>query len=402
MACFAFSCKENINNKFNTNKSNQSDIKTTHTKDPIIPGANRLELYLPDLEGKKVGLVVNHTSRVGNQHLVDTLLHRNVNIHRIFSPEHGFKGEADAGEKVDNGLYKSIPVVSLYGKNRRPSKEQLQDLDVVIFDIQDVGVRFYTYISTLSYVMEEAAKNDVEVIVLDRPNPNGYFIDGPLLEKEYASFIGLHNVPVVYGMTIGEYAKMVLGEGWIGENTSLNLEVIPCKNYDHTMTYNLPVKPSPNLPNLRSILLYPSLCYFEGSNLSIGRGTNNQFQVIGHPSLSSQSYSFMPKPNDGASIPKLNGKTCYGVDLTNLSAENIISKREIDFSYLFEFYKEMKEKNESFFIENNFFEKLIGTNSLRSALENNISEEDWKNSWKDDLKVFREIRNRYLMYNDFE
>ncbi len=402
MSCFAFSCKENINNKFNTNNFEQSTKKSLPTVEKIIPGADRLQLYIPDLQGKNIGLVVNHTSRVGSHHLVDTLLSFDINIHRIFSPEHGFKGEADAGEKVENGLYKSIPVVSLYGKNRRPKREQIQDLDVVIFDIQDVGVRFYTYVSTLSYVMEEAAKHNVQVIVLDRPNPNGYYVDGPLMEKEFASFVGLHRVPVVYGMTIGEYAQMVSGEGWLGENLSLDLTVIPCKNYDHTMTYDLPIKPSPNLQNLNSILLYPSLCYFEGSNLSVGRGTSSQFQLIGHPSLSDNKYSFVPEPNEGAANPKLNGKTCFGINLTELSTQEIMSKNEIDFSYLFNFYKQMKEKDEPFFINNNFFEKLIGTQSLRSALENNVSLTDWKKSWKGDVKQFKEMRKQYLLYPDFE
>lgn len=402
MSCFAFSCKENINNKFNTNNFDESTKKTIPSVVPIISGADRLQLYLPDLKDKNIGLVVNHTSRVGNHHLVDTLLSFDLKVHRIFSPEHGFKGEADAGEKVENGLYKSIPVVSLYGKNRRPTKEQIADLDVVVFDIQDVGVRFYTYISTLSYVMEEAAKNNVQVIVLDRPNPNGYYVDGPLLEKEYQSFVGLHKVPVVYGMTIGEYAQMVAGEGWLGVNNNLNLKVVPCKNYDHTMTYDLPVKPSPNLPNLKSILLYPTLCYFEGTTLSIGRGTSSQFQIIGHPSLINNNYSFIPKPNDGASNPKLNGKTCFGINLATMSRQEIMNKKEIDFSYLFDFYRQMKDKDEAFFINNNFFEKLIGTESLRDALNNNVSIAEWKNSWKDDLSMFKKIRKNYLLYADFE
>lgn len=397
-----FSCDGNINNKFNTNNFSTDSEYQISVANPIIPAAERLQLYLSELKHKKVGIVVNHTSRVEDLHLVDTLLSLDVDINRIFAPEHGFKGAADAGEKVEDGFYKEIPVVSLYGKNRKPTDGQLSDLDIIIFDIQDVGVRFYTYISTMTYVMEAAAKNNVPMLILDRPNPNGFYVDGPVLEKEYSSFVGLHEVPVVYGMTIGEYAMMVNDEGWLDGLQKVDLRVIPCKNYDHTMTYRLPIKPSPNLPNLNSILLYPSLCFFEATTLSIGRGTDKQFQLIGHPAVADKSFSFKPKPGEGSANPKLNGETCYGIDLSQMALDDLTNRKEININYLLEYYKKVKSKDNNFFNDNNFFEKLAGTKELRNSIINGNSSQEIKNNWKPKIDKFKLIRKKYLLYKDFE
>ena len=397
-----FSCDGNIENKFNTNNFSNDEDFTISVAPPIIPAAERLQLYLPDIRNKKVGIVVNHTSIVDQTHLVDTLLSLDVMIEKIFAPEHGFKGAADAGEKVQDGFYKDIPVISLYGKNRKPTDAQLADLDVILFDIQDVGVRFYTYISTMSYVMEAAAKNQVPMLILDRPNPNGFYVDGPVLEQEFSSFVGLHEVPVVYGMTIGEYAQMVNGEGWLPESLNAELKVIPCQNYDHTMTYDLPVKPSPNLPNLKSILLYPSLCFFEGTTVSIGRGTNKQFQIIGHPVIEQAAFTFTPLPGEGAANPKLNGKACNGIDLTILNVNELMKNKEINIDYILEFHKNITDKKSQFFNNNNFFEKLAGTESFRDAIKAGKSAAQIKSSWKSKLENFKLIRKNYLLYKDFE
>jgi len=396
------SCNGNIDNKFNTDNFSAQSEYTPSTVDPIIPAAERLQLYLPDLKNKKVGIVVNQTSIVNSVHLVDTLLSLDINIHRIFSPEHGFKGSADAGEKVEDGLYNGIEVISLYGKNRKPSDSQIKDLDVIIFDIQDVGVRFYTYISTMTYVMEVVAKNSLPIIVLDRPNPNGFYVDGPILEEEFESFVGLHAVPVVYGMTMGEYAQMINGEAWLANGINADLTVVPCKNYDHTMTYDLPVKPSPNLPNLKSILLYPSLCFFEGTTLSIGRGTNKQFQMIGHPSAQGKPFSFIPKPGPGSANPKLNGEPCFGEDLSLLDVNTLTNRKELNIDYLIDYYHILKKNNSQFFNQNNFFEKLAGTKKLRESIINGLTASEIKETWKVDILKFKQTRKKYLLYQDFE
>lgn len=395
------SCNGNIENKFNTNHFEESEY-VAEPLAPIVPAAERLQLYLPDLKNKRVGIVVNHTSRVGKTHLVDSLLSLEIDIEKIFAPEHGFKGSADAGEKVQDGMYKNIPVISLYGKNRKPSNGQMLDLDIIVFDIQDVGVRFYTYISTMTYVLDAAAENNVPVIILDRPNPNGFYVDGPVLESEFSSFVGLHEVPVVYGMTIGEYASMVKGESWLESKIDLNLKVIPCNNYDHTMTYDLPIKPSPNLPNLRSVLLYPSLCFFEGTTMSIGRGTNKQFQLIGHPAIQKTKFVFTPKPGEGSANPKLNGQVCNGQDLSGLSPEQIKMKGEIVLHYVLKYYQQMNAASEDFFLENNFFNKLAGSESLKKSIINGKSEKEIRNTWSEKINQFKEIRKKYLLYKDFE
>jgi len=304
--------------KKNTDKTSQPKIK----QKPIVaeakpqPAAYNYAAYQHLLKDKKVGLVVNHTSLLGDEHLVDFLLSKKIEVSKIFTPEHGFKGTADAGEKVYNDEYKNIAIVSLYGKNKKPTAEQLSDIDVLVFDMQDVGARFYTYISTMHYVMESAAENRVGVVILDRPNPNGHYVDGPIREAAFESFIAKHPIPVVHGMTVGELAQMINDEDWLADSISCDLTVIPCQNYDHTKNYVLPIKPSPNLPNQRSVYLYPGLCFFEGTVLSIGRGTQKQFQIIGHPQLKAMPFQFTPVSSPGAKYPKLENEVCYGVDLT--------------------------------------------------------------------------------------
>jgi len=364
-----------------------------------IPAAHRLDAYLPLLKGKKVALVVNQTSLVGDTHLVDTLLKKKVDIAVIFAPEHGYRGKADAGEIIGDSLDGStgLPVLSLYGKKKKPGRTDLHGADLIVFDIQDVGVRYYTYLSTLHYIMEAAAELAVPVLVLDRPNPNGHYVDGPILDPAYASFVGLHPVPVVYGMTIGEYAQMINGEGWLKNHNKCSLTVIPCAGYTHQSFYAPPVKPSPNLPDIRAILLYPSTCYFEGTTLSLGRGTDKQFQWIGHPALES-TFSFTPQPNEGAKEPPQNGKKCYGTDLSMLSVDEIRKWKKINLQWFLSFYRQMKEINEPFFLETNFIDKLAGSDKLRLQLQAGASEEEIRASWQPDLATFKKIRENYLLY----
>jgi uncharacterized protein YbbC (DUF1343 family) len=376
----------------------ESNIATRDSTS-IITGAERVAFYHPLLKDKKVALVVNQTSIVKDKHLVDTLLKLGVNIQVIFAPEHGIRGKADAGEIISDtkDSKTGLPVISLYGKKKKPLAEDLRNVDVILFDIQDVGVRFYTYISTLHYVMEACAENNLPLILLDRPNPNAYFVDGPMLDPAFKSFIGMHPVPVVYGMTIGEYAQMINGEGWLTNQPTCKLTVIDCKNYTHDSYYELPVKPSPNLPNIRSVLLYPSTCFFEGTTLSLGRGTEKQFQVIGHPKISS-AYSFTPMPNEGAKDPPLNGQKCYGTDLSNVTTGSIIQSKKIDLSYLLEYYKKMTDLNEKFFLDNNFIDKLAGSDQLRKQILAGKNEQEIKETWKPGLEAFHKIRAKYLIY----
>ncbi|MBK7806320.1 MAG: DUF1343 domain-containing protein [Saprospiraceae bacterium] len=376
----------------------ESNIATRDSTS-IITGAERVAFYHPLLKDKKVALVVNQTSIVKDKHLVDTLLKLGVNIQVIFAPEHGIRGKADAGEIISDtkDSKTGLPVISLYGKKKKPLAEDLRNVDVILFDIQDVGVRFYTYISTLHYVMEACAENNLPLILLDRPNPNAYFVDGPMLDPAYKSFIGMHPVPVVYGMTIGEYAQMINGEGWLTNKATCKLTVVGCKNYDHDTYYELPIKPSPNLPNIRSVLLYPSTCFFEGTTLSLGRGTEKQFQVIGHPKIKSE-YSFTPMPNEGAKDPPLNGQKCYGTDLSNVTTGSIIQSKKIDLSYLLEYYKKMTDLNEKFFLDNNFIDKLAGSDQLRKQILAGKNEQEIKETWKPGLEAFHKIRAKYLIY----
>jgi uncharacterized protein YbbC (DUF1343 family) len=361
------------------------------------PAAERLEQYLFLLQNKSVGLIANQTSLIKNTHLLDTLLSRGVDIRKIFTPEHGFRGKADAGEKVFDGkdVKTGLPIISLYGKHKKPNAEDLQGIDVMVFDIQDVGVRFYTYISTLHYIMEACAENKVELIVLDRPNPNAFYIDGPVLENKYKSFVGMHNVPIVYGMSIGEYALMIKGEKWINKVDNCKLKVIVMERWTHQTRYVLPVKPSPNLPNEESILLYPSLCFFEGTIVSAGRGTDFPFQIFGMPEMSETGFSFKPRSIIGASkYPKFQDKDCVGVDLRG-DGKLIRKDSQLNLSYLIYAYNNAYKKD-SFF--NNFFENLAGTSKLRQQIISGKSEKEIKASWQKGLKDFKHIRSKYLLY----
>jgi len=308
---------------------------------------------------------------------------------------------ADAGEKVYNDVYKTINIVSLYGKNKKPTSIQLNDIDLLVFDMQDVGARFYTYISTMHYVMEAAAENDVSVLILDRPNPNGHYVDGPVRTPEFESFIAQHPIPVVHGMTVGELAQMINGERWLENGIQCNLTVIPCSNYNHTKNYILPIKPSPNLPNQRSIYLYPSLCFFEGTVLSIGRGTQKQFQLIGHPALKTMSFQFTPVSSAGAKYPKLENQNCYGVDLSTTSEETLFEQKQLDLSWLLNMYKAFDDKK-SFFLDNGFFDKLAGTTQFKQQITDGLSETQIRASWQTDIDAFKLKRKQYLLYTDFE
>ncbi len=367
----------------------------------IIIGANRTKEYLGLLKEKKVGIVANQTSVIfknnkNHTHIVDSLLSLNIDIKKVFAPEHGFRGQADAGEKVKDGMdtKTGLPLISLYGKNRKPSKELLQDLDVVLFDIQDVGVRFYTYIATLQLVMEACAVNNIPVIVLDRPNPNGHYVDGPTMEKEHTGFLGMTTIPLVYGMTIGEYANMINEEGWLENKSKADLTVIPLENYTHESVYSLAIRPSPNLPNDIAINLYPSLGLFEGPNINAGRGTEFQFQRYGASFLDSTQYSFRywPRPNFGSKSPKENGMVCYGKDLSE-----ILKMSEVSLNWIIDAYKNTMDKTKVF--NNSGFTKHAGTEKLQQQIEAGLSEEEIKKSWKSDLDKFNKIRAKYLLYD---
>lgn len=376
----------------------QEEIKAAAV--PFQLGAAQLDEYLPLLKDKKVGLVVNQTSMVGEQHLVDLLLGEGVDVPRIFAPEHGFRGKADAGGIIKDGkdAKTGIPVLSLYGKKKKPGKEDIGDLDVLVFDIQDVGARFYTYISTMHYVMEAAAENGKQVIVLDRPNPNGHYIDGPIREPAFKSFVGMHPIPVVHGLTVGELAKVINGESWLADGNICDLTVIPCQGYTKEMEYVLPVKPSPNLPNNKSIYLYPSLCFFEGTAVSIGRGTQKQFQLYGHPDFKEQmSFSFTPSPQEGASNPKHKGKECFGVDLSLIADENILAEKQLNLSYLVKAYSDFPDK-ENFFLKNGFINKLAGTESLMEAVKAGKSAEEIRAAWQGDIVEYEGMIGKYLLY----
>ncbi len=365
--------------------------------------AQRTETYLPLLKGKRIALVANATTVVfkdggGWTHLVDSLRSLGIDIRKIFAPEHGFRGVADAGEAIEDGKdpKTGLPIVSLYGKNKKPTEAQLQDVGVVVFDIQDVGVRFYTYLSTLHYVMEACAENDVPFVILDRPNPNGHYVDGPVLEPDNQSFVGMHPVPIVHGMTMGEYAEMINGEGWLREGMQCKLTVIPMENFTHDIVYELPIRPSPNLPNATAINLYPSLCLFEGTNVSVGRGTETQFQVVGTPFFYSKrhTYTFVPQPNLGSKYPKHQGKECHGYDLRNTAR-----LKALRLDWLIEFYEEHQKyaSGEPFF--NGLFVKLAGTEKLQQQIESGLSEEKIRRSWEEGLTAFRKTREKYLIYD---
>ncbi len=366
----------------------------------IISGAEQIESYLPLLQDKTVALVANQSSLVGNTHLADTLLSLGIHISKVFCPEHGFRGTADAGAQINNSVDSKtgLPIISLYGKHKKPTLADLDKIDFVLFDIQDVGVRFFTYISTLHYVMEACAENHIPMMVFDRPNPNGYFVDGPVLDTAARSFVGMHTVPIVYGMTIGEYALMINGEHWLPNGITCNISVIPCKNYTHNTLYKLPVKPSPNLTNIKAVLLYPSLGLFEGTVVSVGRGTNSPFQVYGHPQLKKGKFEFKPESKPGATKPLYKGEICHGYDLSALPLEAIVAKRKIDLQYLLKAYHDLNKKVKFF---NSFFYRLAGNSILQQQIEEGLSELQIRQSWQADLDKFKVIRKKYLLYPDF-
>ncbi|MBS1611175.1 MAG: DUF1343 domain-containing protein [Bacteroidetes bacterium] len=385
----------------------------------IIPAAERMDVYLPLIKGKRVGIFANQTSMVGNTHLVDTLVKQGVDIQIIFGPEHGFRGNASAGEHVNNekDAKTGIPVISLYGSKRKPSAEDLSKVDVLIFDIQDVGVRFYTYISSLQDFMEAAFENSKPLMILDRPNPNGFYVDGPVLDPKFKSFVGMQPVPIVYGMTIAEYAFMIAGEKWLSEkanekysyylhaenskDTAFHFQVIKCKNYTHNSKYILPVKTSPNIPDMQSVYLYPSTCLFEGTVLSEGRGTPKPFQVFGDPSLPRNLFSFTPQPNEGAKSSKHYGEVCYGWNLSG-PVDEVLKETDgkIQLKWFLEAYKLFPNKD-SFFLKNNFIYKLTGNDIFKQQVIDGKSEEEIKKSWEPALTQFKAIRKKYLLYDDF-
>ena len=386
----------------------------------VITGAERMQVYLPMLKGKSVAVFANQTSRVKTTHLVDTLLSRGIKVVKIFGPEHGFRGDADAGEHVGDAKDKKtgIPVISLYGNHKKPTPEDVKDVDVLIFDIQDVGVRFYTYISSLQYYLEAALENHKPLLILDRPNPNGFYVDGPVLDMNFKSFVGMQPIPIVYGMTIGEYALMLAGENRLSPeanainaynvttnptaDTPFHVQVIKCKNYDHNTKYILPVMPSPNLKEMQSIYLYPSTCFFEGTVLSEGRGTDKPFQYFGHPSLPKNLFAFTPQPNTGAKNSKCFYSKCYGWNLSGSNKE-VLKKvdNKIQLKYLIDAYNLFPGKD-TFFLKNNFINKLAGNDQLMQQIKDGKTETEIRKSWEPGITAFKATRKKYLLYNDFE
>jgi uncharacterized protein YbbC (DUF1343 family) len=395
----------------------------------ILPAAARVDQYLHLLKGKNVAVFANHTSTVGDKHLIDVLRNAGIKIQVIFGPEHGFRGNADAGEYIENGMDKAtgIPVVSLYGKKRKPTKQDLRGVNVMLFDIQDVGVRFYTYISSLQDYMESALENNLPLIVLDRPNPNGFYIDGPVLEEKFKSFVGMQSVPIVYGMTIGEYAQMILREQWLSKEANqlyrnimaakyregavyFSLNVITCANYTHKSKYELPVKPSPNLPEMQSIYWYPSTCFFEGTLLSEGRGTDKPFQVFGHPSLPKELYSFTPASREGAKEPKLKNQLCYGWNL-HATQKDVLKdiSNKVQIKWLLQAYQLFPDKDKFFIVSKKetpaetdyFFNKLAGNATLMNQIKSGATEKQIRMSWEPKISRFKQIRKKYLLYPDF-
>lgn len=377
-------------------KINAQELKLLDAKDAVV-GAMRMEMYLPMLENKAVGVVGNQTSIMDNgTHLIDTLLSYDVNVVKIFTPEHGFRGTADEGATIASGVddKTGIPIVSLYGKNKKPTSEQLQNIDILVFDLQDVGTRFYTYISTMTYVMEAATENNIPVIVLDRPNPNGFYVDGPVLEPENASFVGMHCVPIVYGLTIGEYAMMVNGEKWLVDGLQCELTIIPLGNYDRNAIYKLPVKPSPNLPNWESVYLYPSLCLFEGTDVSVGRGTDMPFQVYGHPAMT-DDFVFIPRTAEGHRVPLYADKECHGKNLTEYAHRYRNNEKKLDLSWILDARNQLKDDDKFF---NNYFIKLVGVADLQQKINSGMSEDEIRSSWQTGIDNYLKIRDRYLIY----
>lgn len=365
----------------------------TDTKvQPVLPGIWQTKLYFPLLPGKHIAVVANQTSMRGNIHLVDLLLENHFQVMKVFAPEHGFRGDHDAGQRVENARdpKTGLPVISLYGKHKKPLPADLQNIDIIIFDIQDVGARFYTYLSTLHYVMEAAAENHIPVIVLDRPNPHIDEIDGPVMQPQYFSFVGMHPVPILYGMTIGEYARMINGEGWLRGGVHADLTVVPVLHYDRHTPYTLPVKPSPNLPNAQAVMLYPSLCLLEPTDVSVGRGTDWPFQVFGAPDMCPADFKFVPQPNAGAHHPKHRGEQCCGKDL-----RHITPPKGLHIEWLIWAYNHHRHKDKFF---KKYFERIAGTAKLRQQIQNGVPADSIRASWQDGLTKFRQIRKKYLLY----
>jgi len=363
----------------------------------ITPGAYSFEEYVPLIRNKKVAIVANQTSTIQNSHLVDTLLSLGIKISTIFAPEHGFRGEKGPGDDVASGMdpVTRLPLVSLYGSGKKPSSESLRDIDYVIFDIQDVGARFYTFISTLHYVMEACAENNVKLIVLDRPNPNGFYVDGPMLEKEYTSFVGISPIPVVHGLTVGEYGLMTNGEKWLDAGVTCDLTIIRIKNYRHDLLYQVPVRPSPNLPDMNSIYLYPSLCFFEGTAVSVGRGTDKPFSIIGFPGYTDGNIEFTPKEIPGViKDPPYENILCKGIDLKDQAAM-VIKAKKLQLQWLLKMYWAYPDK-EKFF--NNFFDKLAGSSLLKKQIQSGLNEEQIRKTWEPALTEFKSKRKKYLLY----
>lgn len=374
--------------------------ETNVSDDRITPGAERMDKYLPILDDKSVAVVANHTSLVGKTHLVDTLIAHNINLVKIFSPEHGFRGDKDAGEIIHNfeDEETGIPVISLYGSSRKPELSALEDVDIVVFDIQDVGVRFYTYLSTMHYVMEACAESGTKFLILDRPNPNGFYVDGPVLEMDNSSFVGMHPIPLVHGMTLAELARMINKEGWLEGERQCDLEWVPCDNYTHDSLYKLPVKPSPNLPNMRSIYLYPSLGLFEGTIINVGRGTDFPFQVYGHPDMKG-NITYTPESMKNASRePRHQDIECAGVDLRNYPLDSLLNDPGIRLQWLYDAYKQL-DQGEDFFLP--FFINLSGNNILQNQIQEGVPIREIKEGWKEDLEIFMKKRDKYLIYDDF-
>lgn len=379
-----------------------SVFANAQTSDSVITGAEQVTEYVPLIAKKRIGVVANQTSLVGKTHLVDVLVSINMQVKKIFTPEHGFRGDADAGEKVDNttDVLSGLPIISLYGLHKKPTRNDLEDIDVLIFDMQDVGVRFYTYISTLQYVMEACAENKKKLIILDRPNPNGYYIDGPVLDKKFSSFVGTNPIPVVHGLTIGEYAQMLNGEKWLSGGLVCDLKIIKVKNYSHKTMYNLPSKPSPNLPNMTAVYLYPTLCFFEGTIVSVGRGTETPFQIIGYPGFTEGPLSFTPKSIKGMAVkPMYENVKCNGFDLREFGDNYIPTTKQLYLFWLKNIYDNYQTKDKFF---NDFFDKLAGTDKLRTQIISGLTEEEIRKSWQEDLKKYKQMRKKYLLYEDFE
>ncbi len=387
-----------INETVPTNEGSiREDVALHHTIHHPVLGIDRLHLFLDSLKDYRIAVVGNQTSMVGNVHLVDTLLALKLNVLKVFAPEHGFRGDGDAGEKIHSTTDEKtgLPIISLYGQNKKPQRDQLSDIDIVIYDIQDVGVRFYTYISTLHYVMEACAENKKQLVVLDRPNPNGHYVDGPVREPEFRSFIGMHPVPIVYGMTIGEYAMMINGENWLDDNLKCKLWVIPCKNYTHKTKYVLPVPPSPNLRSEEAISFYPSLCLFEATTISVGRGTNRPFEVYGHPNFPKESFSFTPIAQLGAKNPMYENRLCHGIDLHGTMTKR---KYEINLTYLIN-AKELLGDSMPFIDQVSFFNRLAGTAKLKDQIYAGWTSKEIRETWKPGLEEFKKIRSKYLLYD---